>query len=194
MKGFTFRLRRLMNPGRGRHRGAALAVAIALLTLGAAGCGEEEEELVVEGEPIEIGDLRFNVQLTRLLNPNDTEDAEYLRGLPDPPPHQDYLAVFMEVDNEGDEATRLPTAEELEVRDSAGHAFEPVEAESVFALDLGASIEAGGQAPAEDTAARSGPVQGAFVLFLIDTDASENRPLELEIEADGEHGTIELDI
>jgi len=183
-----------MNPGRGRNRGIALALAIVALSLGVAACGEEEEELVVEGEPIELGDLRFNVQLTRLLNPTDAEDAEYLRDLPAPSPGQDYLAVFMEVDNEGDDEARLPSAADLEVSDSTGAAFEPVETESLFALELGAPIESGGQAPAEDTAARSGPVQGAFVLFLIDEQASENRPLELEIEADGEHGTIELDI
>ncbi len=183
-----------MNPGRGRHRGLAVALAIATLTLGVAACGSEEEDLVVEGEPIELGELRFNVQLTRLLNPADTEDAEYLRGVPDPAPGQDYLAVFMEVDNEGDDPTRLPSAGDIEVKDSAGAAFDPVETDSLFALELGAPIEAGGQAPAEDTAARSGPVQGAFVLFLIDEQAPENRPLELEIEADGEHGTIELDI
>lgn len=183
-----------MNPGRGRHRGLAIVLAITSLALGASACGSEEEDLVVEGEPIELGDLRFNVQLTRLLNPTDAEDSEYLRGVPQPPPEQDYLAVFMEVDNEGDEPTRLPAASDIEVRDSLGTAFEPVETESLFALELGAPIEAGGQAPAEDTAARSGPVQGAFVLFLIDQQAPENRPLELEIEADGEHGTIELDI
>jgi hypothetical protein len=171
-----------------------LALAIAALALGATACGEEEEETVVEGEPIELGDLHFNVQITRVLNPTDVEDAEYLEGLPEPPPGQDYLAVFMEVENEGDEAATLPTAEQMEIKDTTGATFEPVESESLFALELGATVEGGGEVPAEDTAAASGVVQGAFVLFLVDQAAQQNRPLELELEADGERGAIELDL
>ena len=50
--------------------------------MGVAACGAEEEtELVdgeeihsvVEGEPLELGDLGFNVALTRFLNPEDTD-------------------------------------------------------------------------------------------------------------------------
>jgi hypothetical protein len=192
-----------MNPGRGRHKALACALAALALTLGAAACGTEEETelvdgkevaFVVEGEPIELGDLRFNVQITRFLNPNDTEDSEYLEGLPEPPSGKDYLAVFMEIENEGDEDLRLPNAEEMEILDTTGAVYEPVEAESLFGLDLGGVIPAGETAPATDSAAASGPVQGAFVLFLVDTAVSENRPLELEILADGEEGVIELDI
>jgi hypothetical protein len=183
-----------MNLGRGRNRALAITFAAAVLVLGVVACGEEKETHVVEGEPIELGDLRFNVQLTRFLNPTDTEDAEYLEGLPAPPPTHDYLAVFMDVENEGDDELRLPSATELEVTDTTDRKYEPVEAESLFALDLGAPIEAGGEAPEVDSAASSGPVQGAFVLFLVDVDVSENRPLELEIKADGAEGTIELDI
>jgi hypothetical protein len=182
-----------MNPGRGRN--LAVLLAVSLLALGAAACGEEEpESVVVEGEPLELGDLHFNVQITRFLNPTDVEDSEYLEGLPEPPPGQDYLAVFMEVDNEGDEATTLPTAEQVEVKDTTGAVFHPVETESLFALPLGETVEGGGEVPAEDTAAASGPVQGAFMLFLVDQAAQQNRPLELELEADGERGAIELDL
>jgi hypothetical protein len=81
-------------------RPLAVPLAAAALTLGVAACGAEEEtetledgtevSFVVEGEPIELGDLRVNVQLTRFLNPNDIEDAQYLEGLP-PPRRQDHL-------------------------------------------------------------------------------------------------------
>ena len=172
----------------------AIVLAIVSLLLVGIGCGEEHESEVVEGEPIELGDLRFNVQLTRYLNPENVEDAEYLQGLPTPPGEKGYLAVFMGVENEGDEDLALPGASEMEVKDTSGATYEPIETESLFALDLGGTIEAGGEAPAGDTAAANGPVQGAFVLFLLDDAAAQNRPLELEVEADGEHGVIELDI
>ena len=100
----------------------------------------------------------------------------------------------MSVENEGDEDLELPAAEDMKIIDITGEEYEPVETDSIFALDLGATIEAGGEAPADDTAAASGPVQGSFVLFRIPKDAQENRPLELEMEADGEIGAIELDL
>ncbi|CAN5498421.1 hypothetical protein BH20ACT15_BH20ACT15_13170 [soil metagenome] len=192
-----------MNPARGRHRALAAALAIAALSMGIAACGAEEEtELidgeeihsVVEGEPLELGDLGFNVALTRFLNREDTEDGEYLRGLPPPPLNQDYLAVFMTVENEGDEDRRLPSALEMRVEDTTGDEYSPVEMDPVFGLDLGGLIEAGGEAPDSDTAAASGPVQGAIVLFLVDQDVSNNRPLDLIILAEGEEGLVTLDI
>ncbi len=178
-------------------------LAIASLALGVVACGADEETgeidgkevtRVVEGEPIELGDLRFNVQLTRFFNPNDVEDAEYLRGLPPPPLGKDYLAVFMQVKNEGDDDLRLPSAAEMEVEDTIGAKYTPIETNSVFALALGDPIPARGEVPSAETAAANGPTQGAFVLFLVDEDVSENRPLELTILADGEEGIIELDL
>ena len=58
----------------------ALSLLAAILVAGALGaCGSEEEETqVAEGEPLELGGLSYNVQLTRFLNPDDAEDAEYL--------------------------------------------------------------------------------------------------------------------
>jgi hypothetical protein len=171
--------------------------------MGVAACGAEEEtelldgeeiHAVVEGEPLELGDLSFNIALTRFLNPKDTEDSEYLRGLPPPPLGQDYLAVFMKVENEGDEDRRLPGEQEVRVEDTTGAEYEPVELDPVFGLDLGGIIEAGGEAPNDDTAAASGPVQGAIVLFLVDQDVSNNRPLDMIILAEGEEGLVTLDI
>ena len=181
-----------MKPG--TVRAALLALALAAVALGAAACGEEEETTVVEGEPLELGELRFNVQLTRFLNPDDTEDSEYLRGLPEPPPGEDYLAVFMDVENEGDDEAQLPGTADVEVEDTTGAKAEPVETDSLFALQLGETIPAGAELPEADTAASSGPVKGAFLLFLVPEAVTENRPLELQISSHGEEGIIELDL
>jgi hypothetical protein len=178
---------------RGGYRAIAAALSVALI-LGVAACGEEEETHVVEGEPIELGDLLINVQITRFLNPSLPDDSEYLEGEPAPPTGKDYLGVFMEIENEGDESVEVPSAEEIEIIDTTGAAYEPIDSESPFALPLGEEIPGGAEIPATDTAASSGPIQGSFVLFLVDESVSENRPLELEIEADGKKGTVELDI
>ncbi|MCE3266285.1 MAG: hypothetical protein K0S15_994 [Solirubrobacterales bacterium] len=175
-------------------RTGLIAALVCALALAAAACGEEESTLVVEGEPVELGELRFNVALTRFLNPNDPEDREYLEGLSAPPPGEAYLGIFMSVENEGDGSVALPSERDMKVIDTTGAEFEPSESKTVFAFPFGDAVEPGGEVPAEDTAAASGPVQGSVVLFLMDIAAAENRPLELEITADGADGIVELDI
>lgn len=183
-----------------RRKGALALAAIALAvsaSLGMAACGEEEfaETHVVEGEPIELGDLRFNVQLTRFLNPNDPEDADYLEGQQVPPPRGTiYLGIFMEAENEGDDDAVLPSTLEMEVLDTTDAGYDPLETESVFGFPFGETLRPGEEVPLPDSAAASGPIQGSVVIFLVDQEVSENRPLELEILADGAKGTIELDI
>lgn len=172
------------------------AICVAAL-LGVAGvgvaCGAEEEIDVVEGEPLELGELSYNVQLTRFLNRNDREDRAYLAGQPPAPTDSDYLAVFMEIENEGSEPQQLPSA--LRIEDTRDNVFTSTDSDSPFALDLGAEVEPGAELPAPDTAAASGPIQGAMVLFLIDRVAIANRPLELEIPFSEETvGRVELDI
>ena len=75
----------------GRTGALAAVLAVATLALGLAACGEEHKTEVVEGEPIELGDLHLNVQLTRFLNASDREDAEYVEGLPWGLPGEAYL-------------------------------------------------------------------------------------------------------
>lgn len=174
---------------------AVLLLALVAVPGALAGCGGEEEEplLAEEGEPLELGSLLFNVQLTRYLNPDSEEDRAYLRGLEPAPPGQTYLAVFMRISNESDEAQRVPFA--FSIRDTRDEVFLPIVGESSFALDLGSEIPAESQIPADDTPAASGPIKGSMVLFLISDASIENRPLELEIPGPGEEvGEIELDI
>lgn len=185
-------------PSRPHARNAALALFAALLAAFAfalTACGSSEEETdAFEGEPIELGNLKFNVQLTRLLNPDDVEDKEYLAGQPDPPAGSSYLGVFLEVENEGDETVNLPSVEDMEIVDTTGAVFSPIDTDTVFGFPFGEPLLQGEAIPIVDSAAASGPVNGAILIFLIDNSASENRPVELEISADGEQGQIELDL
>jgi hypothetical protein len=172
-----------------------VSLAACLGALGLAGCGKEEDlEELVEGEAFELGDLRFNVLFTRFLNPNDVEDRDYLTGQPPPSPDKSYLAVFMLIENEGDQELKLPSPTELKIVDTTGAEFPPLPSESPFALDLGGTIAAGQERPDPDSVAASGPTQGSMVLFLVDRAVTESRPLELEIHSQDHKAIVELDI
>jgi hypothetical protein len=185
------RLRALMRPG----RTGVLAVALTLALVGAVGCGDELGKEAEEGVPIKLGDLEFNVQLTRFLNPADPEDAGYLAGQKLPPPAgKSYLAVFMTIENTGDGAVTLPSPAQMSIVDTTGAAFQAAPSSTDYAVPLGSPVPAGGEVPAPGTAGASGPAQGSIVLFLVDQSVPENRPLDLEVEHEGETGTVELDI
>jgi hypothetical protein len=182
---------------RGNKGALALAfvLALTLALLGVTGCGEDLSEEAEEGVPIKLGELEINVQETRFLNPAQPDDSEYLAGQQLPPPRtQSYLGVFLTIHNDGDETVKLPTYTETSVVDTTGAAYQAIPSNTPFAAPLGTDLAGGAEIPAPDSAAASGPVQGGIVLFLVDEGVTENRPLELEIEYEGETGVITLDI
>ena len=180
-----------------RKRTIVAALSLALAVAVGAGCGEEEHKSEVpEGEPLELGEVSYNVQITRFLNPSDPEDGEYLQGQQVPPPRAEdsYLGVFIEIENAGDEEATLPTEANLDVVDTTEQKYAPLAPTNTFMLDMGGKIGAGEELPRSDTAAAAGPTQGLIILFLVPAGIGANRPLELEIAAGGEEGKIELDI
>jgi hypothetical protein len=180
---------------RGNKGALALFFVLALVLLGVAGCGEDLSKEADEGVPIKLGDLEFNVQETRFLNPDQPDDQEYLAGQQVPlPPAKAYLGVFLTIHNDAGDPVKLPSYGEISVVDTTGTAYQAIPSSTPFAAPLGADLEAGGDVPASDTAAASGPVQGGLVLFLVDQGVTENRPLKLEIDYEGETGEITLDI
>lgn len=179
-----------------RARTTFIFTALALLVaMPLAACGEKEgaEALeAVEGEPLHLDDLIYNVAITRFLNPEEIEDAQYLEGQPPAPAGQSYLGVFLTIVNETD--SERSSADEYTVTDASERHYEPLESDSAYALEIGVPVPADHAIPADDTTASTGPIQGAMLLFLVDDDVSEERPLELEIESAEGTGVVELDI
>lgn len=171
---------------------AALGLAAVLAASTVAACGAEEESEVVEGEPIEVAGLSYNIQITRFLNPDDTEDAEYLVGQPTAPPGSSYLGVFMVIGNDTEDVR--PSATHYKVVDTLHNEFEVAESESPYALEVGADVPAEGQLPIPNTTAATGPNQGSLLIFEVADDVSDNRPLRLEIETFAGTGEVILDI
>lgn len=176
-----------------RRRLAIVGLLVAVATGVLVGCGEEEELEVVEGEPLELGDLGYNVQLTRFLNPDDTEDSEYLIGQPEAGPGTSYLGVFVIIENHNEDEV-MPSAAEYVVVDTLGNEYEAIESQSPYALEIGATVPADGDLPIPDSTAASGPTQGALLLFVVADSVTEDRPVELEIPSGSETGRVELDI
>lgn len=176
-----------------RRLATLLLLAAALLALPAlAGCGEEEHLEVREGEPLELGELGFNVQITRFLNPDQPDDMNYLDGAPPLSEGEQYLGVFMQVANDGEESNVVPYP--LKIIDTRGQIYEQLELENAFSLDPGTPVLPDEVLPEAGSAAADGPIKGSMVLFAIEETATENRPLELEVPGAGGTGVVELDI
>jgi hypothetical protein len=180
-------LRRLVPPLLAMLLLAALVVAVS-------GCGYENTDTdVVEGEPVELGDIHYNVIFSRYLNPNDNEDSAYLVGQKPPPPETTYFGVFLEVQNKNEEAKPLP--DKFTIEDSDHEVFKSLDSESLYAFPFGGEVESEEQIPVDDSTPAQGPIEGSVVLFLLPDDASQNRPLILEIHSpDGETGEVTLDL
>jgi hypothetical protein len=179
------------------HRRSALpllaALALVATALLASACGSSSDSKdVVEGEPVSLGDLQYNVIFSRFLNPRDSEDSAYLVGQKELPPAHNYFGVFFEVQNESDEAQTL--ADSFTIVDAEHRHFEAIPSESLYALPFGGEVESEEQIPVLDSTPQQGPIQGSVVLFRLPASASESRPLTLEIPGPEGPAEVTLDL
>lgn len=169
------------------------AVALVASALAVSACGyESDEKEVAEGEPVTLGEVKYNVVFSRFLNPNDTEDSAYLVGQPPPPKRNSYFGVFFEIQNEHGESQPLPDS--FTIHDAEHTAYESIPSESLYAFPLGGEVEAEEQVPVLDSTAQQGPIEGSLVLFLLPDTVSDNRPLVLEIKGPGGPAEVMLDL
>jgi hypothetical protein len=133
---------------------------------------------------LDVGPLIYEVQLSRQLNPYDTEDANYLQGLSPADsrlaPGQEWFGVFMQVYNNHSVphlAAQAPT-----IIDTQNNVYTPVvpNRTNPFAY-RGGLVPAHGRLPVLDTTASNGPTQGVLLLYKIHIVSLDNRPLTLQI-------------
>ena len=178
-----------------------MLVALAAVALGA--CGNKEDVTLhgdTEGIYIDVGGLKYQVQISRLLNPTDREDSGYLIDLPASQQlgaDENWFAVFMRVENDSDKAE--PATNAYSIRDTQGNVYKPIAMgpKNVFAYRAG-TLGAHQILPFADSPAGANTIQGALLLFKIPVANFENRPLELRISPPAgegtEVGTIDLDV
>jgi predicted component of type VI protein secretion system len=183
-----------MSPNRRLVLPLLAALALGLLVVGVSACGySSSSKDVSEGEPVTLGDLQFNVTFSRFLNPSDNEDSAYLVGQPAPPAGSTYFGIFLEIQNESEEAQTLPST--LKITDATGETYDVIPSESLYALEFGGEVESQEQIPVLDSTPQQGAIEGSLALFLLPAEASSNRPLTLHIPgADGEDAEVKIDL
>jgi hypothetical protein len=184
-----------------RASSVLLAILCLAASAGLAACGNKVEvrtDAETEGPYVSVGPLKYQVQISRLLNPHDTEDRPYLEGVaPDEGrlrPGEIWFGVFIRALNETHRGH--PSARQFEIEDTQGHVFEPVPVTNAFAYRP-AVVPPEGSLPQLSSIADEGPIEGSLVLFKIPYQALGNRPLELRIadpRAPHRHAVVELDV
>lgn len=175
-------------------RKLAILAFSALVALSLGACSDDSHTRVTTGTYagesgqnapyLNVGPLIYEVQLSRELNPADTEDAAYLKGLTPRQrklaPGEEWFGVFVQVYNES--SAPHPAATEFTITDTQENTYRPIvpAATNEFAYRAGL-MQPKSRIPALNTVAADGPTQGALLLYKIKLLSLDNRPLELKI-------------
>jgi len=172
---------------------------IAASALALAACGEETTHHAhSEGVYVTAGELQYQVQISRQLNPYSAEDQAYLVGLPRGERlgrGEEWFGVFLRAWNRTDEPQQ--TARTSYITDTIGRRFDPIPLNGRENVTIFRSweLKPGDQLPVPGSPARELNTQGGLILFKIPNRSFQFRPLTLHIvPPSGEPGEVTLDI
>jgi hypothetical protein len=192
-----------------RLRKLPLILAASLAVLALSACGDSHTKITTgtyAGESganapyLNVGPLIYEVQLSRELNPANSEDAAYLQGLTPAERKletgQEWFAVFMQVYNNSNR--EYPAASSLTITDTQENTYTPIPPSegNQFAY-RGGMVAPKNQIPLPGTVADDDPAEGLVLLYKIQIVSLDNRPLELKIvdpENPKETALAELDV
>jgi hypothetical protein len=192
-----------------RLRKLTIALPVLLAVLALSACGDSHTRVTTgtyAGESganapyLNVGPLVYEVQLSRELNPANSEDASYLQGLTPEQrklePGQEWFAVFMQVYNNTNQ--QHPAATSMTITDTQENSYTPIAPGEVnqFAYRAG-MVAPKNQIPLPGTVADDDPAEGLVMLYKIQIVSLDNRPLELKIvnpENPAESASAELDV
>lgn len=179
-------------------RRLVLPIIAAAAVTGLSACGDDgpQKEAESEGTYVTIGNLQYQVQISRQLNPTDVEDRDYLVGVPPVQrtlkPNQNWFGIFIRVKN-GDKKSQV-TATDFTLEDTVNEEYFPVKTTSLVGYTK-TTLGPGDVFPHSNETASYGPTQGKLLLFKLTNSTLDNRPLELKIQApDGDQGAIQIDV
>jgi hypothetical protein len=186
-----------------KSRRLAILAVIAVASLGLAACGHKQDRVThgeTEGAYIDVGPLKYQVQISRQLNPADIEDRAYLNGVAAADRQlkadETWFAVFMRVDNESGKAER--SANQFTIKDTQETVFQPIPIGGGNPLAYHSTVISNkSHSPDPDEIAQFAPTGGKLLLFKMPIASLDNRPLELMVHSPTppiEVGTITLDV
>ncbi|GAC1440456.1 MAG: hypothetical protein NVSMB51_19740 [Solirubrobacteraceae bacterium] len=185
----------------GRTRQTLMLCCASLCALALSACGgdtKDNHRARNEGIYVDIGQLKYQVQLSRELNPYDVEDASYLAGLAPADralgADQAFFGVFLLVFNKSGQPR--PAAGQFYITDTQGSVFKPTALgpDNPFAYRP-ITVPGHDQIPAMGSAAANSPTQGAVSLYKMSIGSFDNRPLILHIVGPaGDRAEVELDV
>ncbi len=186
-----------------------VALLSAAAVLGLSACGQEAQEpgafqsenaqvAETEGVYLTLDEMKYQVQVSRQLNPLVVDDKPYMQGISasdrELGSDEVWFGVWLRVENESEERHEL--AEDFEIRDTQENVYRPVTIDdtNVFAYRPG-PIDAKELYPLPNSAAGERSPQGALLLFKVRRFSLDNRPLELLITGrEGEQAIVNLDV
>jgi hypothetical protein len=181
---------------------AALGCLVALAGCGGVGNHANGTEAGADnnGAYITVGNMTYQLQVSRQLNQFSVEDHQYLTGLPASTQHptsaQFWYGVFLWAQNRSN--SPQTTTDSFDIVDTQGNRYYPVSLKSsanqyAWTSQTLAPTE---KQPGPDTTAGAGATGGALLLFKLGTAVYANRPLSLEIHQPGvsKPSTISLDL
>lgn len=168
-----------------------LLLAVGVLAIGLSACGRttltgvSQDELSAGAEPyFNVGSVTYQVQISRQLNPFDSEDVQYLagvKGAQDLSAQQLWFGVFLWAKNQTKQIRH--TAGRFEIVDSEGTVYHPTPLNpsiNPYAWTSQA-LSQNGIEPAPDSTASEGSTGGGLILFKLNNSVYSNRPLTLVI-------------
>jgi hypothetical protein len=171
-----------------RRLSAALLLGAAALALSACGNKQNPSEVhfgATEGVYVTAGDLKYQIQMSRQLNEYDREDRQYLMGVPSRQRtlknNQTWFGVFIRVENPKDHDLRA--SENYAIVDTLGRKYKPIaidQSDNPIAY-YPALIPPHQILPNSDALAAQTSINGELLLFKVEVQGLDNRPLTLRI-------------
>ena len=174
--------------------------AVCAAALSACGSGEHARTTDNLGPGyVELGNLNYQVQISRQLNPYGDEDRYYLQGFDKAqlalPKHDEWFGVSLQVYN-WTSAPHTPTRDFF-ISDTLGERFVPLHNPQPNPYSyVPVSIARGKQLPLITSNAYASWTQGELLVFKIPYASLVNRPFVLHIvnAASAKQSEIELDV
>ena len=184
-------------------RRALPALAVLALVPVLAACGNKEKVVTfadTEGVYVDVGELKYQVQISAQLNPSIPEDRTFLSGLAPADrsiaADEAWFAVFVRLQNDTDKAHAAATS--YAITDTEGGRYTPLRigASNPFHY-VGGRVPAGEIVPGPNSIASQTSIGGVELLFKLKRTSLDNRPLILHIhspERSGATARISLDV